>query len=304
MANILLRSPRYEYNIQAGSTYAELQLSVDSVLRYTIQKDVDADSGVLFEISELARDYLDVAFDGTYTSQVIAITGTITFYDSLDVQVGTAVNISHIGYDGYGEYVDGSNPTIQAGQLLQTNTTMYMPDDTIGRIASESSGTIAYNSFGFNATSATVGGQVVTIKRICEPKFTPILITFINKYGAFQDIWFFKKSTENIITRKESYKRAVVSSTGTYNVSTHSVRTLNVQGMQSMTVNTGFLDEGMNEPFKELLLSEQVWAVINNVERPIDITTSQLNYKTSLNDKLVDFTISFNFANDTINVLR
>ena len=304
MANILLRSPYFEYNTQAGSSYAILELSIDGTLRYTLSKDVDADEGALFEISELARDYLDITFSGTYTSQVLDITGTITFYDSSDVQVGSAVSISHKGFDGYGEFMDGASPTITSGSLLQSNTIIYMPENTAGRIAEESAGAINYDTFGSSATSASTGGETVTIVRVCEPKYTPIKMTFVNKFGALQDMWFFKKSVESVNVTKESYKRSLVSSTGTYDINTHSKRVLNTQGTTNLSLNTGFVSDAMNPAFEEMLLSEQVWATIGTDVIPVDITTTQLTYKTSVNDRLVNYTINIEYAFNVINDLR
>lgn len=305
MANILLRSPYFEYETSTSSaSYAILQLSVEGTLRYTLTKDVDSSYGVLFEISELARDYLDITFSGTYTSQVIDITGTITFYDTSDVQVGSAVSISHKGFDGYGGFMDGASPTISAGSLLQSNTIVYMPENTAGRIAEESAGAINYDTFGSTATSASTGGQTITIVRVCEPKYTPIKMTFVNKFGALQDMWFFKKSVESINTQKESYKRSLVSSTGTYNINTHSKRVLNTQGTTSLSLNTGFISENLNPAFQEMLLSEQVWATIGSEVIPVDITTSQLSYKLSVNDKLINYSINLEYAFNVINDLR
>lgn len=304
MANILLRSSHFEYESEAGSSYAILELSIDGTLRYTLSKDVDADEGVLFEISELARDYLDITFSGTYTSQVLDITGNITFYDSSDVQVGIPYPISHKGFDGYGEFMDGASPTITSGSLLQSNTIIYMPENTAGRIAEESAGAINYDAFGSTAISASTGGETVTIVRVCEPKYTPIKMTFVNKFGALQDMYFFKKSVESVNVTKESYKRSLVSSTGTYDINTHSKRVLNTQGTTSLSLNTGFVSDAMNPAFEEMLLSEQVWATIGTDVIPVDITTTQLTYKTSVNDRLVNYTINIEYAFNVINDLR
>lgn len=305
MANILLRSPYFEYETSTSSaTYATLELSIEGTLRYTLTKDVDSSYGVLFEISELARDYIDITFSGTYTSQVVAITGDIKFYDSSDVQVGTTVSFSHVGFEGYGDYLEGASPTIPSGALLQTNNIIYMPENTSGRIAEESLGTINYDTFGSTSTSTSTGGETITIVRVCEPKYTPIKMTFVNKFGALQDMYFFKKSVESVNVTKESYKRSLVTSTGTYDINTHSKRVLNTQGATSLTLNTGFVSEALNPAFEQMLLSEQVWATIGNDVIPVDIKTTQLTYKTSVNDRLINYTINLEYAFNVINDLR
>lgn len=305
MANILLRSPYYIYNTSTSTAVtATLELSINGTLRYTLTKDVDSAYSVLFEISELARDYLDITFSGSYTSQVIAITGNIKFYDISSVQVGSTVSFSHKGFDGYGEFMDGASPTIPSNELLQSNTIVYMPENTSGRIPEENLGAINYDTFGSTATSASTGGETITIVRVCEPRYTPIKMTFVNKFGALQDMYFFKKSIKNINSTKESYKRSLVTSTGTYDINSHSKRVLNVQGNTTMVLNTGYVSENLNSAFEQMLLSEQIWATINNEVVPVDITTTQLTYKTSLNDRLVDYTINIEFAFNVINDLR
>jgi hypothetical protein len=57
-----------------------------------------------------------------------------------------------------------------------------------------------------------------------------------------------------------------------------------------------------------MMLSEKVWVtnVIDSVEQvlPINVKTSDITYKTSLNDKLVEYTIEFDKSFDTINNIR
>ena len=328
MAGILLRSPYYEYltlgasgatadstSIKADTTaytadnrfddssYAIIKIYTGGVLRYTITKDADEDYGVLIEISELCRDYLDITYAGTYTSQTLVISLTADFYDENDVLLGTVTKL-HNGFDGYGEFMDGASPVVTPASLLQSNTIMYIPEGVSGVVAEEDEGDINYDTFDGSAVGVNTGGQSITIVRICEPKYTPIKVTFVNKFGALQDLYFFKKSTESISTQKESYKRSLVTSTGTYNINTHAKRNLNVQGTNSLTMNTGFVSENLNPAFEQLLLSEQVWATIGSDVIPVDITTNQLTYKTSVNDKLINYTISVDYAFNVINDLR
>ena len=51
-------------------------------------------------------------------------------------------------------------------------------------------------------------------------------------------------------------------------------------------------------------LSEDAWIEIDNQIIPVNITDSSFSYKTSLNDKLINYTIKIDFAFDTINNIR
>ena len=157
MATILLRSPYYEYHSQAqdsGNTAksATLELSVGGTVITTMNKDSNLSGttgSVAFEIADLCRDYLDITFNNTYSSQTIAITGTLTFKSkTLDeiaagetaVTVGTPVSISHTGLDGYFEFMEGlgtgqnSAKTVATNDVLQDNTVIYAPQNTAGQI--------------------------------------------------------------------------------------------------------------------------------------------------------------------------
>jgi len=304
MENILIRSPYYINDSYAGAVTANLSLSLDGVERYSLSKNTDTQGGVTFEISELSRDYLEVEFYGSYLSVTIEISAVLTFLDS-DNAILESTTYDFRGFDGYGEFKDGSNPTISSGALLQSNTQIYLPDNTVGRVPIESSNDILYNTITPTAEgNVTVGTHTVKVNRICEPKYDPIKMTFVNKFGVLQDLWFFKKTVKRLNTSRDSFKRNILTAQGQYNTFKHVKRTLNIIGNEVFTSNTGFVSEEMNEVFKELMLSEQVWATIEGIVHPIVITSSELQYKTSLNDKLTNLTIDFEYAYDTINNIR
>jgi hypothetical protein len=304
MANILLRSPYYESATKAGATTAQMRLYVGGSLKYTSSKSTSSAGLALFEIAELSRDYLDIEFYGSYLPQTIAISGDIIHFDENGVQILLPYDFTHRGFDGFGYFEEGSNPTIAPNSILQSNTIVYLPDNISGVIPSEFSGNIKYNTFTPTATSITIGTTTISIERICEPKFTPMKLTFINKFGAFQDMWVFKKSTKDIKITKEKYKSNFVNTNGSYSTHKHQKKTLLAMGAESMTVNTGFIDESLNAVIKELLLSEQAWTTVEGQVLPIDISTESLTYKTRLNDKLINYTLDFNLAFDTINNIR
>lgn len=150
--------------------------------------------------------------------------------------------------------------------------------------------------------------DIIKIETVDECKYTPYKVTFINKFGVLQDIWFFKKSVESINTKSDSYKSNTLDlGTLSYSFSAHQYHTFNNNGRERITMNTGFISEEYNEVFKQLLLSEQVWMTkLTDEELVIPITpiTNSLTYKTSVNDKLVDYTIEFEYAFDSINNIR
>ena len=91
MTKINARSPFYIKVEKTSMTSVELKLyiytgtftanaSVSSgTLRYTITKTpLSGKDYVVYEVSELIRDYLDIEFDGSYTSQVVWVNAIAT----------------------------------------------------------------------------------------------------------------------------------------------------------------------------------------------------------------------------------
>jgi len=53
-----------------------------------------------------------------------------------------------------------------------------------------------------------------------------------------------------------------------------------------------------------MMLSEKVWMTRNFVVYPVTPRTNSLSYQNSLNDKLVSYTIDFDYAFDSIQSVR
>ena len=167
---------------------------------------------------------------------------------------------------------------------------------------------IAESEFADKMVIVATDGSTTTVNvnYVCEPKFTPYKVTFLNKFGVLQDLWFFKKRTDNLNITKESYKRNTID-IGANDVSYSRYKSTkelyNINSDRSFTMNTGFVIEDFNEVIRQLLMTENAWISENNEVYPIVPKTSSLDYKTQLNDKLINFTIEFEYAyNDTNNI--
>jgi len=141
----------------------------------------------------------------------------------------------------------------------------------------------------------------LNIVPVSECKYEPKKLKFINKYGVKEDLWFFKKSTNSLSTKTETYRANTLNSFALGDLSKHSMKSFNTNGKESMTINSGFVPESFSENFKQLMLSERVWLDTGAVDLPITIKSSDLELKTSVNEKLINYTINIEFAFDTIN---
>ena len=146
----------------------------------------------------------------------------------------------------------------------------------------------------------------ITLEEVCEPKYDFLDVVFYNKFGALQIMPFHKKSMISMDSNSESYKRNLMDfvSDPTYNKEKHSVRQFQVTGKEKIQMNSGFIDESFNEVIKQLMLSEQVWVYDGTEVKPIILDTKSLQFKTSVNDKLINYTFDFSYAFNKVNDIR
>jgi len=334
MAAIALRSPQYRSAVSdTGSpASAKLELTINGVLRYTLVKSTTLNNKMTWEIAELCRDYLNITFNGTnYTAQTITIVAVLTSHASTDGS-GTALTTDRfpssgndIGYDGYGTFMQGSNPEIPFNNrprwLISTDPNtpnvyyIYVPNNTAGvlpYIAVDAS--MSYDSYNATATSIQGGGGQynVTINRIdCTKYGDGHKITFVNKFGALQDLWFFLKIVNTTSKKQDRFQRSIITGTGSYDVNSHMKTDFNTVANQTMTLSSGYYPEWASQWFEQLLLSEQVWLTradpfdsSDSETVPVNVIKNSMVQKTSVNDRLIDYTFEFQMAADYINNVR
>jgi len=140
-------------------------------------------------------------------------------------------------------------------------------------------------------------------KPVCEPKYTPVVIDFINKFGSWARIFFQKAKTRNIEVKTDSYKANP--STIPYTPTAQGqVKEFNTTGKETITLNTGFVNDGYAEYIQQLLLSEKVTLLdrdANGQYEPVIVKSKSLKKQTGLNDGTMNYTLDFEFAFDMIN---
>jgi len=308
----------------------------DTDLKYTLSKSlISSDTSVMFEIGELVRDYITISFNNDYLSNAIWVSTVGTAIDDLGIEFdydNPKIN-HHLAFDGYGFFEDEINPQLSTDALISSNT-IYLPDNTIGKlpIFAEGVGKIVVD--GSDTTQITDNGnsnqkiqyftipansskvevyatndstllRTINVFNVCEPKYNPFKVTFLNRLGCYQDIYFFLKSIESLSVSDESYKRNTVNtSTLTYSTNETQQQRYNANGKSSITLNTGFVNEDSNKTIEELFLSENAWIRYEGKTLPIIPKSKSMVFKTSLNDKLANYTVDFDFAFNKINNVR
>jgi hypothetical protein len=297
-----IRSPFFISHTQSGGASAVLTLTVNGSVVYTINKETGA--SFLADISDLVRDYIEPTYDGTLDTDspdVATVSYSVQFYDANLLALGDPKtgDSPYSAYDGYRYFSEGNNFSFNNRVLLSAST-IWLPENTAGtfyKITSDSLSTVAV---GTSATSV----EGIAVKRFDCSRFTPVKVVFINKFGVPQELCFFGKTIEATSASKQFYKSNISAATGLYDPNKHQMRSFDVNGKTNYTLNTGFVGEEYNEFVREMMLSEQVWAVIDGTIRPVTPTSSEVTFRTSLNDKLVEYSVDFEQANDLIADVR
>ena len=318
----------YVYDGTVGSYSA-------SDLKYTLNKNViTGQSNIILEIAELVRDYITINFNDDYVCNAKWVTAVVYYFNENGESFTTnnPQSFNYIALDGYGYFEDGTNPELSRNALITSNN-IYLPEGTAGKlpIFAEGVGKVTIDSTDTEITDSGNSNQkvqyitipadsssvkvydtddtsllkTITITNVCEPKYTAYKITFVNKYGVYQDLYTFKKSTESFDVTSETYKANIIdSSTATYATNKTQRQLYNVNAKTSLSLNTGFIAEDMNSTIEELFISENVFIRYEGKTLPIIPKSKSLQLKTSLNDKLINYTIDFEFGFNKINNIR
>jgi hypothetical protein len=325
MAAIALRSPQYK-SITAGanSVYSLCTITIGGILRYTLRKEAAPSQLVVFEIAELCRDYLNITFDGSYTAQTLTIQTQVRAYNS----TGSLINgstFNDIGYDAYGTFMEAANPVVpfrnRPNLLMSRNPRIsyvqgdiYVPVGYAGVVPGikidESMEYYSYSSTDEAIQGTTMGVQVNIHRIDCTKYGDGHKITFVNKFGALQDLWFFLKSVNTTTKKQEQFQRNIINGTS-YDVFTHTKQVFNTIANTSISLSSGYYPEWCNQWFEQLLLSEQVWLtrldptnLLSTQVIPVNVKNSSMIQKTSVNERLIDYTFDFDMSFDYINNIR
>jgi hypothetical protein len=140
-------------------------------------------------------------------------------------------------------------------------------------------------------------GQIYLIKseQLCEPKYTPIICSFINRFGGWEFLTFFKANQKSIEVKSSTFN--LMPESWNYNTYVGSNKQFNFNGMQKITCNTGWVDENYFELIQDLLLSPVI--LLDDV--PVICKSTSTEKKTQLKEKNINYTINFEYNFNIIN---
>ena len=194
------------------------------------------------------------------------------------VELGTGYFVSAIG-----EFYTGS---LVFAQSCDVNDNIFMS-----------------SSFSIVGTTIyTNVGDCIRFDEVCEKKYPNVRIKWKNRYGQYDYLNFNLVSRQSFSTTTRTYQPQLGSwqgSTLSYNQYDSSVQNYVSDSTQALSVNTDWLSEDYNEILKQLMVSDEIYWVYdetNELLRPITIATSNIQFKTGVVDKLIQYSFDFNFG--------
>ena len=287
-----------------------------------------ASNNAWIDISPFIRDYYNytpIVTSGTIANEirtnneVLLAQVTAEINDSIGSSIPNQVN-KYIASDGYGYYGEGQNFNT-AKKILLTHTA-YKADargwfivplncnsgspnpevNSVPVLLNFTEGADNYVKYLVipidnytGVITVSFDGETIEIEIINECKFPVNEVQFINKYGVFEAVHFYKAKKENFTTTSEMYKSQFTNGVS-YDTKQHQIKKYNVGSNKKVSIETGFLNQDYNDTIEELMQSENVW--IDGV--PVNVTTQNLPLKTREVDKLISYNIEFEYAFDQI----
>ena len=139
----------------------------------------------------------------------------------------------------------------------------------------------------------------------CEPKYSPVAVDFLNRYGSWARIFFQKVKKRNISVKTNEYK---------FNPSVlpffpnneGQIKEFNINATESIKLNTGWVNDLYGEYIQEMMLSEKIHLLdpeYNTSYLPVKVKTKSLEKQVGINNGMINYEMEFDFAYDLISTV-
>ena len=259
-----------------------------------------------------------------------------TFYETDDTELTLISTVSFCAVNGYSTVEQGLNfsPTQEDNYLLLANSNIkaywntttpfynfickdvddeytakwYDENNTLLKSQTFYTGVneffnysipLIYNTSVYIIIESENDGIIYTIntEEICEPKYTIQTMWFVNKLGGWNQFPFFKASYNSIDVKNSNYN--LMQKDVVYDPRRGQTKPFNINGTETIKVNSGWVTEDYFEWVQDMMLSDTI--LYTNDEIPVTIKTTSMQKRTSINDKNINYTLEFDFANKLIN---
>jgi len=140
---------------------------------------------------------------------------------------------------------------------------------------------------------------------VCEAKYTPYQIAFINRFGVADFITFFKRSDERGTFTQDSYQKSIYNDGFTTpSLEVGKYTSFNVNSRNTLILNTGFVDQDYDETIKDILMSEYVAVLDGSNWVSVVPDRGSIEYQKHINQKLINYTMTFTYGFDERSLVR
>lgn len=153
----------------------------------------------------------------------------------------------------------------------------------------------------------TGGSEIARVRYtlVCEPKYTPYQVSFVNRYGVADFITFFKVSTEQGSFTNDQFKRSIYNDGFTSpSLQVGQYQDFNVNSRNSITMNTGWVDEDYADVIEDILMSESVAILMDGSWVAANPQRGSVDYQKEVNKKVINYTMTFDVAFNERSLIR
>lgn len=331
MKKIFIRSPYFIEIDEVDQTSAKIEIFLwnkgttePTIPTYTLSKNIASPLQTLiaFNVANYAKEYIkpiapvSVSVPTEENVKNWCYMKIIRYSNDIELDTETFVC-----FNGYTQYLDGYNQSTEDEVVPLVNTNIKLTtfsgfnyinvwiednetylwegnDDNFFTTSTEGLWKLPYD---YDRYRLSIDGTidefliVINTEQLCEVKYTPITCKFINRFGGWQFLTFFKANSSSIDVTSKDFD--MLPSSINYNVLQGQKKIFNSQGKQKIKCNTGWVDENYFDLIQDLLLSETV--LLDN--KPVTVKSQSSEYKTNIKDKNINYEIEFEYNFGLIN---
>jgi len=330
MKKIFIRSPYYITVNETGQVGAKVELRFRKAgsgyptnPNYSLIRKIPSSTQIRldFDVSKYAKDFIQPIAPGSVatapeSTDIWCFMEVKRYNETAPGIYNLLTTEEFVCLDGYTNYSGGYNqhtiaalvPLFNPNINIQRNGNVYVNVyfDAGSYVADGTNITVSNPDvykvrIRFDQTYITTGGgeplNLLTINStlICEPKYTPKVVWFINRFGGRQPLTFFKADAQTY--EMQNVKHKLMPEFVNYNASVGQYQQFNFNGKQTIRMNTGYVPENYSELMQDLLLSEKI--LIG--DKPVIIKSQNMQIKTSLNDKVINYEVEFEYNYNLMN---
>lgn len=330
MKKIFVRSPYFITINEVGQTSAKIDIflwnkgSIEPTTpKYTLSKNIASpiQTEISWNVANFAKEFIKPVAPVNILVPTEEDVNTWCYMKIKRYSNNTLLNAeTFVCLNGYTNYMNGYNQSTEdeVVPLFNNNITLYQNNETYINVFLDENltGILIYkedieifsintNSFCLYKIPITETGNYIIdyspfqinfdVVKLCEPIYTPLTCSFINRYGGWQFLTFFKANSSTIEVTSKDFE--LMPSGINFNPLQGQKKVFNKQGKQRIRCNTGWVDENYSELIQDLLLSE----VVLLDDKPVIVRNNNFEVKTILKDKNINYEIEFEYNFGLIN---